>query len=157
MKRMAIIALLTCLLLPAMSTLAFTSPLVSPVTSPLPVMPQKPEGLENCPCYAIEHSFGISWATCNAFAVEQQQLDIHWKYITGCYTGAYTGPACDGMLDWSLVTPTPAPTSTPPITTATPRPTTTPTPAAEWLMDALWMDRCLMWTDGYRVTRVECP
>ena len=144
MKRLLVLALATCILLPAVSTLALTSPLNSPIPPPDP--------LRLCPRDAIVMEFGLDHAVCKWKVVEELGLDIHWEYVQGCVTGAYTGPACDGMLRWDFVTPTAQATVAP-----EPTPTPTATPAVEWLRDDLWMGRCRMWTDGQRVTRVECP
>ena len=71
-----------------------------------------------------------------------------------------------GMVLVCSVSATPMPTPTPTSVPQHPKPTMIPTLGPpiiatqityEYLRTDLWMGRCKMWTDGIRVTRIECP
>jgi len=136
------ITLIMMLFFTATEAGAFWSPLTSPLQSPispptpLPVVAKKPKGLDACPLGCIERLEGMEWATCNVYCVQRYDLDVESKYVSGCWTGAYTGKECDGLLKWDLVTPTPEVV-----------PTATVEVVEHWVYLGKWMGVYPLWQD----------
>ena len=131
---------------------AFTSPLTFPLVSPLPVMPKKPQGLENCPAKYIIYTSSVGYPVCVTWAVLEYNLDVEPKYIFACVLGyPWIGDLCKKKA--------PTPESVPTAVSTNVSEPVQQVVYDEVLMDILWMGSCRMWysvAEG-RVTRVSCP